>query len=200
MIDKYGGKMGFVACDAALGYSEALELKISKEPFHLKLIISEIIICVGCCRVGGHMGVKIYSRRNSVTHEILAWLAEIYETVEMRKLETLRLANSETFIICRNLKKHPSKKWLYKFIDSVNFHESDFPIKLFNIPKPTAVTARMKKHNTRRRILKKFFHQYAVEHNRIMGKRIYEREVIRIKKAQMDYAKRFFKDIKTEYK
>jgi len=104
MAKKYQNKMDIIAGDAALSYYELYLLGVSKESQHTRLFLCEIIISLMCLKLGGSFCVKLYGRYTEVTAQIIQWLAEMFESVYLYKLKSIRITNNETFLICTKYK------------------------------------------------------------------------------------------------
>lgn len=104
MSKKYPHTMDLVAGDGALSYYELYLLGISKESQHTRLLLCEIIISLICLKLHGSFCVKLYGRYTEVTVQIMMWLSEMFESVYLYKLKSIRITNNETFLVCTNYK------------------------------------------------------------------------------------------------
>lgn len=83
--------------DFSVGYN-------NQEMYASKLIFSQIITALKCQSLGGTFILKFFDINNLLTLDLLFLLQCSYDTIEIYKPYTSRVANSERYIICINFK------------------------------------------------------------------------------------------------
>ena len=93
-------KVDFVTCDGGFNYSVNYNYQ---EQLSYRLIMCQIICSLNILKINGNMIIKIFDIFTSFTVKILYFLTTLFEEVNIVKPYTSRMANSEKYIICKNL-------------------------------------------------------------------------------------------------
>jgi 23S rRNA U2552 (ribose-2'-O)-methylase RlmE/FtsJ len=101
LIQHYGGTLDIVCSDGALEYGDP---NISKEILHSKLFIVETLTAVLLQKFEGSMFMKFFRRDLPSTQQLFKILSKFYEKVYLYKPKSVRISNSETFLICVKFK------------------------------------------------------------------------------------------------
>lgn len=115
LINTYGRKCSYVFGDAAIGYDDD---KLDKEIPHTPLLLSELISAVFMNNVGGSCSIKLYRANTIVTLQMFVWLKNFYNRVIVYKPFSVRLGNSERFVVCIDHKSNYPN--LEKTLDLLN--------------------------------------------------------------------------------
>jgi 23S rRNA U2552 (ribose-2'-O)-methylase RlmE/FtsJ len=99
----YTNHFDIVASDGAIGYSP----DIPKEIQHIKLFLAECIVTLLTQKINGHAFIKLYKRYTKCTQQIIYWMSTFYHDLHIYKPKSVRVSNSETFIILRLFKGLP---------------------------------------------------------------------------------------------
>lgn len=194
-IKKYKSSMKIVGCDAALNYEIARKTKITKEVYHTKLTLAEIILAIGCVSKSGLIAVKIYGRRTTVMGQILQWLTIIFKDVQVYKPKSVRIYNSEMFIIAKNKIIELSNSDVIQILNQVDLENQSSYIKnLFTFDNSTNIKRQLSSFNTYIDILRKFYYFSGIE--MINRKLAYNEKYIKsIKLEQKKYARQYASEL-----
>jgi len=106
-ITKYNASFDIVCSDGALKYDDTItdkdnvEVFVPKEFQHTKLFLTECITILGTQKLGGSSFIKLYTFKENVTKQIFYMMSKYYKEIELYKPKSVRIANKETFIICK---------------------------------------------------------------------------------------------------
>ena len=111
-VKKYGGSMDLVTADGGFDFS--------KDFNHQEISITNLLwgqVCYALClqKQGGNFVLKIFDIFYEHTVHILYILSAFYEEVNLCKLRTSRVGNSEKYVVCRNF-RHDSFHGFYPII------------------------------------------------------------------------------------
>ncbi|KAH7425391.1 hypothetical protein KP509_11G052100 [Ceratopteris richardii] len=96
-----GEKMHLITGDGAFDVSEDFS---SQEQSHAHLFFSEILIAARLQSAGGALVLKIFDCFTEATWTMLFILASLYTTVEIVRLRTSRVCNSERFVVAQGFR------------------------------------------------------------------------------------------------
>ena len=124
-------KSKFVTGDGGFDYSNNFNKQ--EEQSH-KIIYSEIIIALAIQEIGGSFILKIFDTFTLFTLKYIYILSIFYETIQLYKPYTSRVANSEKYIICKGF-KGIKDELLNKFLISIRDF-SNISVDITNIKLP----------------------------------------------------------------
>lgn len=119
-VEKYGGKMDLVTADGGFDFSKDFN---RQEISVFNLLWGQVCYALCLQKLGGNFVLKIFDIFYEQTVHILYILSSFYEDVNVCKLKTSRIGNSEKYIVCRKF-RFSSYLEFYPFI-----HESFSKIK-----------------------------------------------------------------------
>jgi 23S rRNA U2552 (ribose-2'-O)-methylase RlmE/FtsJ len=102
---KYEASMDFVTADGGFDFSSDYN---DQENLMIPLLYAQILIALSVQKIGGHFVLKIFDCFHEATADILYWLTTLYEKVVVCKPCTSRMANSEKYVVCKHLRRHPT--------------------------------------------------------------------------------------------
>lgn len=100
IISKFeNNKAELVTCDGGFDFSTNFNIQ---EQMSYKIILSEIILCLGCNKKGGSCIIKFFDIFTIFTIKILYIISQFYKEINLFKPLTSRTANSEKYLICKD--------------------------------------------------------------------------------------------------
>lgn len=105
--NKYFSQFDFVTADGGIDFSASFE---NQEYLASKLILCEIFYALSILKKNGHFILKVFDIFNKTTIQCIYLLSSIFKSVSVFKPKTSRTANSEKYIICKNLLYDDEKK------------------------------------------------------------------------------------------
>ena len=91
-------KSDLVTCDGGFDFSTNFTIQ---EQMSYKIILSEIILCLGCNKIGKNSVIKIFDIFTIFTVKLLYIISNFYKEINIFKPLTSRTANSEKYLICK---------------------------------------------------------------------------------------------------
>lgn len=120
-VSKYGSTMDLVTADGGFDFSK----NFNKQ----ELSITQLLwgqICYAICmqKKGGNFVLKIFDIFYQPTIELLYILSGFYDEVNVCKLQTSRIGNSEKYVVCKGFRYDSNAEFLHtirkSFVDVVN--------------------------------------------------------------------------------
>ena len=167
-VDKYGSSMDLITADGGFDFSKDFNKQ--------ELIITNLLwgqLCYAVClqKYGGNFILKIFDCFYEQTIDMLYLLSAFYEEVNVCKLRTSRVGNSEKYVVCRGFRFTDNREFLPNIKES--FHvvcknekqrqflamnpfsrpwlkslsEEDFVHRLLNVPIPRHFVKRLEEIN-----------------------------------------------------
>ena len=103
LIEKFKyNKVKLVTGDGGFDFSIDYNLQ---EFLATKLLLSQIVVALGCLEKNGSFICKFYDMNNKLTIELIYILQCFFNYIHIFKPKSSRLANSEKYIICKGFKK-----------------------------------------------------------------------------------------------
>jgi 23S rRNA U2552 (ribose-2'-O)-methylase RlmE/FtsJ len=161
MINRYKDKCSLIMCDGALKYENP---NVSKEVQHFKLFLAQSIISLGICADGGSFCVKLYHRYTQATMELFYWLSQFFEGFVIYKPKSVRIANTEVFMLCYKKKNkiNINLSKIYIMLNEV-LSKDKWVHNLFDIKVPAEFAGRIVKYNKILNQVELFTHEYGHE-------------------------------------
>jgi hypothetical protein len=100
-VEKYGGKMDLVTADGGFDFSKDFN---RQEISIFNLLWGQVCYALCLQKLGGNFVLKIFDIFYEQTVHILYILSSFYEDVNLCKLKTSRIGNSEKYVVCRNFR------------------------------------------------------------------------------------------------
>jgi 23S rRNA U2552 (ribose-2'-O)-methylase RlmE/FtsJ len=100
-VEKYGGKMDLVTADGGFDFSKDFN---RQEISIFNLLWGQTCYALCLQKLGGNFVLKIFDIFYEQTVHILYILSSFYEDVNVCKLKTSRIGNSEKYIVCRKFR------------------------------------------------------------------------------------------------
>jgi len=91
-------KSDLVTCDGGFDFSTNFNIQ---EQMSYKIILSEIILCLGCNKIKENCIIKIFDIFTIFTVKLLYIISNFYKEINIFKPLTSRTANSEKYLICK---------------------------------------------------------------------------------------------------
>lgn len=111
-VQKYSKSFHIVTADGGFDFTVNFN---KQEVMALRLIIAEVFTALAIQKKGGYFVLKVYDIFMRTTIEIIYMLCNMYESVFLYKPHTSRTANSEKYIICKNMEYDITDKWINAF-------------------------------------------------------------------------------------
>lgn len=108
----YRGKMDLITADGGFDFSVDFN---KQELLAMRLIFSEVMYAVVMQKTGGTFILKLFDTFLKGTVDIIFLLSCLYESVQIIKPNTSRIANSERYIVCTSFKGNISNELISKF-------------------------------------------------------------------------------------
>jgi 23S rRNA U2552 (ribose-2'-O)-methylase RlmE/FtsJ len=108
----YRGSMDLITADGGFDFSVDFN---KQELLAMRLIFSEVIYAIVMQKIGGSFILKLFDTFLKGTVDIIFLLSCLYESVQIIKPNTSRIANSERYIVCTNFKRNVSNDLIAKF-------------------------------------------------------------------------------------
>jgi len=102
MIMNYEDNIDLVVADGAFD----MDIESNQEIESYSLFYHETYIALKVLKIGGHYVIKIFDISTFNTVNLIYYLYECFERVEIYKPYSSRPANSERYIVCKSLKYH----------------------------------------------------------------------------------------------
>jgi 23S rRNA U2552 (ribose-2'-O)-methylase RlmE/FtsJ len=108
-INKYGASMDLITADGGFDFSQDFNKQ--------ELIITNLLwgqTCYALCmqKYGGNFVLKIFDCFYEQTIDIMYLLSSFYQEVNVCKLQTSRLGNSEKYLVCRGFRMTDNRSFL----------------------------------------------------------------------------------------
>jgi 23S rRNA U2552 (ribose-2'-O)-methylase RlmE/FtsJ len=100
-VKRYGGSMDLVTADGGFDFSKDFN---RQEISITNLLWGQVCYAICLQKPGGNFVLKIFDIFYEHTVHILYFLAGLYEEVNICKLKTSRVGNSEKYVVCRRLR------------------------------------------------------------------------------------------------
>ena len=100
-VKRYGGSMELVTADGGFDFSKDFN---RQEISITNLLWGQVCYAICLQKPGGNFILKIFDVFYEHTVHILYFLAGMYEEVNVCKLKTSRIGNSEKYVVCRNFR------------------------------------------------------------------------------------------------
>ena len=118
LVNKFKfNKVKLVTGDGGFDFSIDYNLQ---EYMASKLLLSQIIVALGCLDKNGTFICKFYDLNNKLSVELIYLLQCHFTNLHVFKPKSSRLANSEKYIICKGFKKNVSSEYLDILINLLN--------------------------------------------------------------------------------
>ena len=111
-VERYGGSIDIVTADGGFDFTVDFN---NQEVVALRLVISEVFMALALQRKGGYFVLKIYDIFMKATIQVIYILCNMYENVFLYKPHMSRAANSEKYIVCKNMINEVTPECLSKF-------------------------------------------------------------------------------------
>jgi hypothetical protein len=111
-VKRYGESMDLVTADGGFDFSKDFN---RQEISITNLLWGQVCYAICLQKPGGNFVLKIFDIFYEHTVHILYFLAGVYEEVNVCKLKTSRIGNSEKYVVCRKFRGIPFSK-AYPFI------------------------------------------------------------------------------------
>jgi len=130
---KYKHTFDFITADGGFDFSIDYN---EQEKMASKLILIEILYGLMLQKINGNMVIKVYDIYQNLTLDFLYLLTNYYDKVYVYKPYTSRYANSEKYIVCRNLYKKIDEKIIEKFKKIIKDDNLNSVTRILNIDIP----------------------------------------------------------------
>ena len=135
---RHTGSMDFITADGGFDFSIDFN---KQENISGKLILSQIAFAVAMLKPTKDFVIKFFDTFTKLSTELLFLLANIFVEITIIKPNTSRCANSEKYIVCKNLKINESERHalVLKFNEIIKNFKNDTNIlltKILNIQIP----------------------------------------------------------------
>ena len=186
LSEKIPNGASIVACDGAFDFTRYPEL--TKESVHHQLLISEIVTALFTQKLRGSSCFKLYRRFTDVTIKLMYWLMQFYDAFYIYKPRSVRISNTETFIVCTGFRGIPEsvKKELVIIMKELKpqFTYEKFLTNFIDIDVPDDFISSIRKFNIFLEEIKIFTREIAIELTNVDKKEFID--------IQIDFAKKLF--------
>ena len=111
-VERYRASMDIVTADGGFDFTVDFN---KQEMVALRLVISEVFMALAIQKRGGYFILKIYDIFMKATIQVIYLLCNMYENVFLYKPHMSRSANSEKYIVCKNMLTEATPECLAKF-------------------------------------------------------------------------------------
>ena len=130
-VNKYGSSMDLITADGGFDFSKDFN---RQEISIANLLWGQVCYAICLQKQGGNFVLKIFDIFYEHTIHILYILSSFYEEVNICKLKTSRIGNSEKYVVCKNF-RYSSYSEFYSYIHSsfsqINQSKINEPSKYF---------------------------------------------------------------------
>lgn len=120
-IKKYKNSMDIITADGGFDFSVDYN---KQETMAVRLIFTQIVYALHMQKKGGTFIIKFFDSFTKVTIDLIYILCCMYESIEINKPKTSRLANSEKYLVCKNFKYTNIDHLSFKFMQIIKTFES----------------------------------------------------------------------------
>jgi 23S rRNA U2552 (ribose-2'-O)-methylase RlmE/FtsJ len=130
---KYKNNFDFITADGGFDFSGDYN---EQEKMASKLILIEILYGLMLQKINGTMVIKVYDIYCDLTIDFLYLLTNFYQRIYVYKPHTSRYANSEKYLVCKNLCKNVNNNLLDKFKSIIQDNNLNSINRILNIDIP----------------------------------------------------------------
>ena len=113
-----------------------------------RLLLTQSLIGIGCCKIGGNFVVKVFDTVTNLSGQILFLLAKCFDQILIFKPVTSRPANAEKYVICINRKPDITRYFTLLANAARSYTDTIYLNSLFNNPLPQPYEVWLTNSNT----------------------------------------------------
>lgn len=142
---KYRSSMDLITADGGFDFSSDFN---KQENLVIRLLWAQVCYALCLQKLGGHFVLKIFDCFYAHTHDILLILSSFYQEVNICKLRTSRVGNSEKYVVCRGFRELPSFSIIrHSFVQMTLLPETAKIWRLLSVPIPRIFVSRIENMN-----------------------------------------------------